>query len=401
MTEHLEENDELKDHETQTKVEKEIDILEIVYKLWSQKKLILIWCMWGVLAGLIIAFSIPREFTTTVKLAPEFKRTNRTTASINALAALAGINTSGNSGTDAMYPPLYPEVVSSIPFLTSLFDVNVKDKEGNEYTVREYLIQATKSPWWGTVMGLPGRTMSFLMDIFKDKEDETGEHTLNNFQLTKEEYSLVRALNARIGADVDQQTYVISIKTQMQDPVVSAMLADTVVSRLRDYITEYRTDKSKQDLEYAEKLNKEAQEEYYKAQQRLADYVDRNQNLATQSARITRDRLSNEANLAFNLYNETSLQVQNAKSKVQETTPVYMEIEPASVPIKPSAPRKGLILAGFVFLAFVGACAWILFGKPIISEYKMKAQALKGEEGDSKESKASQRSKDSEKENHE
>ena len=190
----------------------------------------------------------------------------------------------------------------------------------------------------------------------------------------------MKSLKGRITANVDQNTYVISIGTQMQDPVVSAILADTVVSRLRDFITDYRTDKARQDLAYAEKLNEDAQKEYYAAQQRLADYVDRNQNLATQSARITRDRLSNEASLAFNLYNETSLQVQNAKSKVQETTHIYMELEPATVPLKPTSPRKGLILAGFIFLSFVGACSWILFGKPIIGEYKIKSQALKEKE---------------------
>ena len=380
MAKNLEENQELKDQENPHEKGKEIDILEILYKLWSQKKLILLWCMWGVIAGLIIAFSIPKEFTTTVTLAPEFKRTSRTTASINALAALAGINTAGNSGTDAMYPILYPEVVASIPFITSLFDVPVTDTEGKEFTIREYLIEETKGPWWSVITGFPRRMIGMITNIGKGKEELEENHTLNNFKLTKEEDILVKALSTRIHANVDQNTYVISIETQMQDPVVSAILADTVVSRLRDYITEYRTDKARQDLEYALKLNKEAQEDYYKAQQRLADYVDRNQNLATQSARITRDRLSNEASLAFNLYNETSLQVQNAKSKVQETTPVYMELSPATVPLKPSAPRKGLILAGFVFLSFVGACSWILFGKPIVGEYKIKAQALKAEE---------------------
>ena len=380
MAKNIEDNQELKDQDSQQNEGKEIDLLEIFYRLWSRKRLILIWCMWGAIAGLIIAFSIPREYSTTVKLAPEFKRNSRSIASINALASLAGINTSGNSGTDAMYPPLYPEVVSSLPFIVSLLDVPVEDKEGNKFTVREYLLEETSSPWWSSVVNLPRRMVSGVTGLFSHKEKEQEEHTLDKFRLNKEEDFLVKSLKGRITANVDQNTYVISIGTQMQDPVVSAILADTVVSRLRDFITDYRTDKARQDLAYAEKLNADAQHDYYAAQQRLADYVDRNQNLATQSARITRDRLSNEASLAFNLYNETSLQVQNAKSKVQETTPIYMELEPATVPLKPTSPRKGLILAGFIFLSFVGACSWILFGKPIIGEYKIKSQALKEKE---------------------
>lgn len=355
--------------------EKEIDLLELAYKLWANRKLLLIWAMWGVIAGLIIAFSIPKEFNSTVKLAPEVKTGGRATLSggLGALASMAGISAAGNSGSDAMYPQLYPDIVGSVPFLTSLFDVPVTDKEGNVYTVREYLEEETSSPWWGYILRLPGKAIG----LFSKSDDPEENHTLNNFQLTKDETKLIDALRERVTANVDQKTSVITIDAKMQDPLISAILVDTVVSRLRDFITDYRTNKAREDLDYAQKLNTEAQQDYYNAQQRLADYTDKNQNLATRSARITYDRLENEAALAFNLYNETSLQVQQAKSKVQEITPVYTIITPATVPIKATSPRKGLILAGFVFLAIVACAAWILFGSPMVDEYKKKSQELK------------------------
>lgn len=357
--------------------EEEIDLLELAYKLWSRKKLILVWCMWGVLAGLIIAFSIPKEFSTSVKLAPEVKSgQSNISGGLGALASMAGISTSGNSGSDAVYPTLYPDIVNSVPFATSLFEVPVTDKEGNSYTVKNYLLNETSSPWWGVIMGLPGK----IIGLFRSSPEEDLGHTVNNFKLTPEEDKLVTALRNRISASVDQKTSVITIQATMQDPVVSAILVDTVVTRLRKYVTDYRTNKARKDLEYAQTLNDEAKQEYYKAQQKLADYIDRNQNLATRSAQITRDRLENEASLAFNLYNETSLQVQNAKSRVQETTPVYTEITPATVPIKPASPRKGLIIAGCTFLAFIACCAWILFGSPMVDQYKSKVKDLKSAE---------------------
>lgn len=377
--------------------EKEIDILAMVYSLWSRKKLILIWCMWGVLAGLIIAFSIPREYSTSVKLAPEVK-SGRTTLSggLGALATMAGISASGNTGSDAVYPSLYPDIVGSVPFVMSLMDVPVKDKKDQKYTVREYLLEKTKSPWWSIIMGVPGKVIGFVRGGSSDETfDSIGREGANrNFRLNAEDDALVNALRARVTANVDQKTSVITINTQMQDPVVSAILADTVVSRLREYVTDYRTNKARQDLDYALKLNNEAREEYYKAQQRLADYIDRNQNQATQSARIARERLENESSLAFNLYNETSLQVQNAKSKVQETTPVYMEITPATVPLRPTSPRKGLIIAGCTFLAFVACCAWILFGTPILKEYKNKVKELKESQASSPSDDSSEKKED-------
>lgn len=400
MAKNFEDEKDLKDPDLQSQgEEKEIDILELVYKLWDKKKLILIWCMWGVLAGLIIAFSIPREYSTSVKLAPEVKsgRANLS-GGLGALASMAGISAAGNSGTDAVYPQLYPDIVGSVPFVMSLMDVPVKDKEGDTYTVREYLLEKTSGPWWGVVMGVPGKIIGLIRGSEKDNViTDTVMGVNKNFRLSKEDDKLVTALRNRVSASVDQKTSVITIDTKMQDPVVSAILADTVVSRLREYVTDYRTNKARKDLEYAQKLNEEAQQEYFQTQQRLADYLDRNQNLATQSARVTRERLQNESSLAFNLYNETSLQVQNAKSRVQETTPVYTEITPATVPLRPTSPRKGLIIAGCTFLAFVGCCAWILFGTPMVQEYKDKVKAMK--EGDSNASKndSSQKTDDNKK----
>ena len=51
--------------------EKEIDLLELATKLWEQRKKLIIWSICGAVIGLIVAFSIPKEYDTTVKLAPE------------------------------------------------------------------------------------------------------------------------------------------------------------------------------------------------------------------------------------------------------------------------------------------------------------------------------------------
>lgn len=347
--------------------EKEIDLLELATKLWAQKKKIVKWCVWGAVIGLVIAFSIPREYATSVKLAPEISDPKAAAGGLGALASMAGLSSGATSGADAVYPQLYPDVVSSVPFITSLFNVEVETKEdGEKFTVQQYMEDETSSPWWSVILGVPGKIIGLLK---ADEEVEEG-HKLNNFQLTQDEADLVEALSKRVTANVDQKTSVVTIDVKMQDPLVSAMLADTVVTRLQEYVTSYRTNKARQDLEYAEKLNKEAQQEYYRAQQRYADYLDRNQGLAFRSAQITRDRLENETTLAFNLYNQTAQQVQKAKAKVQETTPVYAVVTPATVPIKPAAPRKVLILAGFIFLAFVACAAWILFIQPMVEEHK-------------------------------
>ncbi len=364
----------LRQHEGE---DKEIDLLELAAKLWAQRKKLIMWSICGAIVGLIVAFSIPKEYSTTVKLAPEATDGKSVSGNLGALASMAGISMGSSGGADAVYPQLYPDVVSSVPFATSLFDVVVTtDKDSQKFTVAQYLEDETKAPWWSAVLGLPGKLIGSMRS---NDEEVAGDHKLDNFKLTKEENRLVEALTKRVTASVDQKTNVITINVTMQDPLVSAVLADTVVARLSEYITNYRTNKARKDLAYAEELNNKAKEDYYKAQQTYADYLDRNQGIALHSAQTVRERLQNEAQLAFNLYNQTAQQVQTCQAKVQETTPVYTTVTPATVPIKPASPRKMLILIGFTFLAFVGCAAWILFLSPLIEEQKAKNDLLLAE----------------------
>lgn len=352
--------------------EQEIDLLELAMKLWKQKKKIAIWCLIGAVIGLVVAFSIPREYTTDVKLAPEAGSGQKAGGSLGAMAAMVGLGGAAQTGADAVRPTLYPDVVGSVPFLVGLFDVPVEDIDGTQkVTLRQYVEDDLKAPWWSTIMGFPFKLLGSLKGGDDNDDDKPGKAP-DTFKLTKKENSVVMALQQRISASVDTKTSVITISVMMQDPLVSATLADTVVSRLQNYITDYRTNKARKDLEYAELLNEEAKDNYYKAQQRYADYLDRNNGLILHSAQTTRERLQNEATLAFNLYNQTAQQVQVAKAKVQENTPVYATVTPATVPIKATSPRKPLILVGFVFLAFVACCAWILYGKPLVEEMKKK-----------------------------
>ncbi|MBD5225413.1 MAG: chain-length determining protein [Bacteroidales bacterium] len=348
--------------------ENEIDLLELASKLWDNRRKIIKWAIAGAIVGLIIALSIPREYSTSVKLAPEMADSKQSSSGLGALASMAGLGGGASAGADAVYPQLYPDVVSSVPFLTSLFNVEVRTKtdNGETFTVEQFMTEETSAPWWNAILGIPGK----IIGLLRSSEEVDENHVLDNFQLTSDEARLVKALSQRVSASVEQKTSVVTIDVKMQDPLVSAILADTVVSRLQKYVTDYRTNKARKDLEYAEKLNSEAQQEYYKAQQTLADYSDRNQGLATQAARITRDRLENEASLAFSLYNQTAQQVQKAKAKVQENTPVYAIVVPATVPIRPVSPRRMMILVGFTFLAVVGCASWILFLEPMLAEHR-------------------------------
>ncbi len=361
--------------------DQEIDLVELAAKLWSKRKTIIKWGACGVVIGLIVAFSIPREYTAAVTLAPETGSAGGSGSGLSMLASMAGVNLGQNNGSDAVYPELYPDIVSSVPFAVGLLTVELPTgiEDRPRATLETLLKENTSSPWWSVITGAPGMIIGGIRGLFADKQ-EPGDSTLNPGHLTLEQSMLVEAVNARVGVEVDTKTEVVTVSAKMQDAVAAAALVDTVTQRLKEYIIDYRTEKSRADLAYAKKINTEAREEYYQAQRKYAEAADKNHGLTTRSAAIELERMQNESALAFNLYNSTSQQVKLAEAKVQESTPVFAIVQPSTVPVKPSKPRKALILVGFVFLSVVAACAYILFVPGLMASFRAKRKETEGAE---------------------
>lgn len=350
--------------------EQEIDLIELAQKVWAGRKFVLKVCGIAVLVGIIVAFSIPKEYSTSVTLAPE-TGSKSAGGNMGALAAMAGINLGSSSGEDALSPELYPDIVNSTPFLIELFDVKVVDKKGKmNATLYNYLDEHQRTPWWGVIVSAPFKALGWTVSLFKDAPTEGGNMKLDPFRLTQGEAAIADALSKRISVSVDKKTGVTTLAVTMQDPLISAALTDTVMRCLQNYITDYRTNKARHDLAFTEKLHKEAESGYYAAQQKYARYSDGNQNIILQSYRAEQERLQNEMTLAYGIYNQMAQQLQMAKAKVQEITPVYTVVQPATVSLKPAKPNKIMILIGFVFLAGVGSIGWILFVKDLLNGWK-------------------------------
>lgn len=355
--------------------EQEIDLMELAQKVWAERKLVFKACGVAIVLALIVGFSIPKEYTTSVTLAPEVSGRS-TTGTMGALAAMAGINIGNAGGDDALYPDLYPDIVSSTPFLIELFDVKIQNADAKiDTTLYEYFRDYQKVPWWSFVTSAPFRVVGWIISLFKNEESEdSGEKNLDPFRLTKAESGIAMAIRNRISVSVDKKTGVTTLSVTMQDPLISATMTDTVMSRLQKYITDYRTNKARHDLAFTEKLYSEAKASYTKAQKEYAAFVDANKNIVLLSYRAEQERLQNEMSLAYGVYSQVSQQLQMAKARVQEITPVYTVVQPATVPLKASKPSKIMILIGFVFLAGVGSVGWILFVRDFINSWRKKEE---------------------------
>ncbi len=353
----------------------EIDIMELVRKLFQDRKLILKWCGIAAVVGLVIAFSIPKEYTVSSKMAPETVSKNAG-GSLGSLASLAGVNLGSMNTADAVYPDLYPDIVASTPFVVELFPVQVEFMDGKQPAKSDYytyLKEYTHSPWWSSVIHVPFKVLGWFMGLFREKvEEENGYARLDPGHLTPEQEGIANAIRGSLSLIVDKKTSIISLNVTAQDPLVAAKISQEVISRLQTYVANYRTEKSRKDLAYYQKLYEESRQEYFASQQRYASYVDRNQNVVLQRVRIEQERLQNEMNLNYQLYNSCSQQLQAAKAKVQQETPVFTIINPPQVPLKRSKPSKPTILLACIFLGAVLASLWILWLRDGIAALKKK-----------------------------
>ncbi len=351
--------------------ELEIDLMEYAKKLWAARMLLLKVAGIAAIVGVVIALTTPKQYTVSVTLAPESSKAGG--GGLSGIASMLGVGGFNmGSDADALNVTLYPDIVSSTPFILDLLDtpVSTLNEEESDTTLVGYLEEYTSSSLMGTIVSIPFKAIGGIISLFKSNEEEEENTSINPFQLTREQSQTVQGLRKMIVANVDKKTGVTTVSVTMQDPLVAAILTDTVIVKLKEHITKYRVSKAQEDCNYWEQLNEERRKEYHEKQKKYAEYVDANKNVILQSARIEQERLQNEMNLAYQVYSNVATQLQMAKAKVQEAKPVFAVVEPASVPLQPSGTSRKMILIGIVFLAVAGVAAWILFGQDLWNNLK-------------------------------
>ena len=304
----------------------------------------------------IYALSLPNYYNCTVKLSPEMSGSNSSSGSLAALASSFGVNLGKSGiGTEALFPTLYPDLMNSVDFKTSLFPVKVTREEDNKtFTYYDYLMNEQKTPWWS-------RTMKGFFSLFGSNKEKHDIKKVDPFRLTMEQSNIVKAINQNVVCDVDKKTMVITINVTDQDPVICATMADTVKTRLQNFITDYRTSKVRVDLEYNKKIYAETKARYEKARQKYAEYMDANHDIILYTVRQKQTDLENDMQLQYNAYTQVAAQLLAAEAKVQEETPAFTTLQSATVPVLKAGPGRAKMCIIFLFLAFLATSGWILY----------------------------------------
>ena len=339
--------------------------MELISKLWKKRIMIIKWCIAGAIVGLVAGFSIPKTYKAGVTLAPEMQQ--KTSSGVSSIASMMGVNL--NNSVDAISVEMFPDVVHSTPFIVELFDLPVTfERKDSVMTLPlvEYMKEYHKSPWWSDVIKFPFKVLGWCIDLVTPDEvedEDNGDGTLNPNNLPKKERIIVAYFKENIEVLVDKKSFKTQMSLQMQDPLVVATVMDAVVENLKNYMSEYRTSKARQDAANLEVICKQRKADYYKAQQAYASYIDSNKNVIRQSANAERERLQQEMHLAYQVYSQVATQLEASRIQAEQAKPVFAVIDPVVVPIRKSAPSKAKLLFIFTFLAGCIAAAWVLFGE--------------------------------------
>ena len=323
----------------------EIDWTETLHKIIDIRKTIYKAAGIGLVIGIIVAISIPKQYTVGITLSPEMGGSKG--SGLSGLAAsFLGSGVSMNEGTDALNASLSADIVSSTPFLLELSNMKVPVSGGEESSLSSYLDEES-SPWWGYVIGFPGIVIGAVKTLFIHEDELTSLEKTHQgvIDLSKKESEKIESLKKKIIASVDKPTSMTTVSVTLQNPKVAAVVADSVVRKLQEYIIDYRTTKAKEDCLYLEKLFKERQQEYY-------------------------ERLQNDMSLAYQVYSQVANQLQVARAKVQEEKPVFAVVEPAVIPLYPSGTSRKVYVLAFIFLSVCIAISWKLFGEDILNRFK-------------------------------
>lgn len=334
---------------------KPIDYGKIYHDLLKHKRLYYIVLPVAFLLSALYMLSIPNYYICTVKLSPELSNRSSSSSGLASLASSFGLKLGSGVGSssEALFPTLYPDLMSSVDFKADIFKVKVRPEDSNqEYTYYEYRKDIQKRP-------LLKKALKSLFILFESGESEP--NMINPRRLTKKQNAMAKDVEKDIICSVDKKTMVISLSVKDTDPVVCMTIADSTMALLQRYITDYRTSKARVDLEYNKKLLNEAKANYEKASRAYASFADANLHSFQERILQRKAELETEMMLQRTVYQQVVAQYQQAEMKLQEDTPAFAVIQASTIPAKKSGPKRAVSCLLFLFIAFLGTSIFALF----------------------------------------
>lgn len=344
--------------------QEEIDIVRLLAQLWERRSFILRVTAIALAIGLVAALTGEVRYTASAVMVPQTGK-NAAGGNLQGLAAMAGINLGSAEQGDMLSPMVYPMVVASVPFQKELMhSAVITDHAGGvPMTILDFYNGGgfRRSLW-----SLPWRVVAALRGKKSPAPPAAPTDSLppGIASLTLSEYECMRLIGSRVSVAVNEKNGYITLSATMPNALMAARIADRAQELLQEYITRFKVQKARADLDFVDERYREVRADFEAKQRALAAFQDSNRDISSALARTRENTLSSEYDLAFSVYSEMARQREQAGIKVKEDTPVFTVVEPVTVPVEKSAPRRMLIMAASVLAGVFAGVALVLLLPP-------------------------------------
>ena len=352
----------MKEIQNHNSSEDEIDLIELLKKVYLEKKFILKVSVLAGLFGIVYALFQPNEFTSTTTFIPQLSSGVKTGgSSLGGLASLAGINLGDMESSSEFPPSLYPQVVNGIPFKIDLLSSTI-NLNGGEILVKDYLSNQGLNIL-GTIkkytIGLP----SLLLGSFNAQDVVLSKSEI--YTVTEEDQELFKTVSSALSLSINDKEGFITISFTDNDKNIAAQITQIAQTLLQKKIIEFKNQSSKEMLDFATKQYDEKKNSYEKLQDKRAIFVDKNINISSSLFQNKLSRIESEVNISASIVQQLASQVEQAKLQVNKDTPVFTTIQPVTIPFERSAPKRSQIVIVFGFLGIVVSVGYVLVKEPL------------------------------------
>ncbi len=349
----------------------QIDLLELAKTAWDQKKQIISITVVFTILGVVIALVLKNEYTAGSTFVPQTMEKANIGGNLGGLASLAGINLGGLSGGSEIPPSLYPKIVSSVNFRKDLLNATLNIQDNSQPITYQYYFDSIYQP--GLIpliakytVGLPGL---LIKAIKGNKDNGNSSNDFGLINVSQNEFEHFKRLDNQVSIQFNDKEGFVSLSFAMPEPLMAAQMAKYAEELLQKEVIEFKIQNAREQLKYTEERFEEKKIEFEDIQKKLANFRDRNQNLSSALVMNQLEKLESEYNFAFNIYTELAKQLEQSKLQVSKDTPIFSVIQPVTVPIEKSAPKRSLIVIVFSFLGFLSAIGFV-FGKEFLEVIK-------------------------------
>ncbi len=337
--------------------EDEIDIKELIAKIWRKKWFIIAVTGLFLILGILIAFTSPVSYTASCTFVPQSGGKSGG-GNLGGLAAMAGLNLGSATSGETLAPSTYPEILKNVAFCKEIMHVQVTPSRLNGQHIA--LLDYYTNPDFAQ------KSFFQKINIFSKNNKEVNEETATYSardsiqQLNKKELAAYNAIQSSAQITENTKSGYVQLSYSFPEALGAAQITDEIRRILEQYVIRYKLDKVQKDLDFVERNYAIAKQDYQDKQLRLAAFQDANRDLVSAIAATTERKLSTEYDMSFAVYQELAKQREQALIAVKETKPVLTVINPVVVPTEKSAPKRAMIMAVFLFLGLIISIAWVL-----------------------------------------